>query len=92
MLTSVVKSLKTSIKMTKLLFALLLLCSPAMAVEDRWPTYCVRSVTDNGDGTVMLDMPGYPYGMNDRPIRVTQWKVDMLLESDNCTPDDPRMQ
>ena len=49
-------------KMTKLLFALLLFSSPVMAEETveevRWPTYCVRGVVDNGDGTVMLDMPG----------------------------------
>ena len=61
-------------------------------IEERPPTYCVRGVVDNGDGTVMLDMPGYPYGMNDRPIRVSQWRVDMLLESDWCTSNDPRMQ
>jgi len=78
--------------MTKLLFALLLLGSPAMAETERWPTYCVRSVSPNGDGTVMLDMPGWPYGMDDRPILVAEWRVDMLLDSDYCTPDDPRMQ
>ena len=83
-------------KMTKLLFALLLFSSPVMAEETveevRWPTYCVRGVVDNGDGTVMLDMPGWPYGMNDRPMRVEQWRVDMLLDSDWCTSNDPRMQ
>ena len=66
--------------------------SAAIDDQPRPPTYCVRGVVDNGDGTVMLDMPGYPYGMNDRPIKVEQWRVDMLLESDWCTPDDPRMQ
>ena len=40
----------------------------------------------------MLDMPGWPYGMNDRPIKVQKWRVDMLLESDWCTSNDPRMQ
>ena len=76
--------------MTKLLFALLLLCSPAMAVEDRWPTYCVRSVVINNDNTFLLDMPGYPYGMNDKPILVQN--MDRLEAVTNCTPDDPRMQ
>lgn len=66
--------------------------SDAIDDQPRPPTYCIRGVVDNGDGTVMLDMPGYPYGMDDRPIRVSQWRVDMLLESDWCTPDDPRMQ
>ena len=78
--------------MTKLLFALLLLCSPVMAETKRWPTYCVRSASPNGDVTVLLDMPGWPYGMNDRPIVVAEWRVDMLLDTDYCTPDDPRMQ
>ena len=76
--------------MTKLLFALLLLCSPAMAVEDRWPAYCVRSVVINNDNTFLLDMPGYPYGMNDKPMLVQN--MDRLEAVTNCTPDDPRMQ
>ena len=83
-------------KMTKLLFALLLFSSPVMAEEPveevRWPTYCVRSVTPLPNGRVMLDMPGWPYGMDDRPIEVDEFRVDMLLNTDYCTPDDPRMQ
>ena len=81
--------------MTKLLLALLLLCSPALAetevVEEvRWPTYCIRSVVINEDGTFLLDMPGWPHGMDDRPILVTA--LDGLNENTtNCTPDDPRM-
>ena len=82
--------------MTKLLFVLLLLGSPVMAepevVEEvRWPTYCIRSITSNGDGTAMLDFPGWPYGMNDSPIRVSEPVIDRFLPSDYCTPDDPRM-
>ena len=74
---------------------LLLFSSPVMAeaevVEEvRWPTYCIRSVVINEDDTFLLDMPGWPYGMNDKPILVTNW--DHLDENTtNCSPDDPRM-
>jgi hypothetical protein len=77
--------------MTKLLFVLLLFGSPVMAEPESWPTYCIRSVTSNGDGTAMLDFPGWPYGMNDSPIRVKEPVIDRFLQSDYCTPDDPRM-
>ena len=81
--------------MIKILFGLLLLCSPVMAqteaVEEvRWPTYCIRSITNNEDGTFLLDMPGWPYGMDDSPILVTTLKY-LNENTTNCTPDDPRM-
>jgi hypothetical protein len=76
--------------MTKLLFALLILCSPVMAeTEVKLPSYCIRSVVINDDGTFLLDMPGYPYGMDDEPMLVTS--MDRLENVTNCTPDDPRM-
>ena len=77
--------------MIKLLLALSLFVSPAMAEteEVRWPSYCIRLVTINEDGTFLLDMPGYPYGMNDRPMLVQT--MDRLENVTNCTPDDPRM-
>ena len=78
----------------KLLALLLLLGTPAMAetevVEEvRWPTYCIRSVVINNDDTFLLDMPGWPYGMNDKPMLVQN--MDRLESVTNCTPDDPRM-
>ena len=76
--------------MTKLFFALLLFSSPVFAEETRWPSYCIRSVVINEDGTFLLDMPGYPAGMNDEPMLVTD--MDRLEAVTNCTPDDPRMQ
>ena len=80
--------------MIKLLLALSLLVSPAMAetevVEEvKWPTYCIRSVVINEDDTFLLDMPGWPAGMDDRPILVQN--MDRLEAVTNCTPDDPRM-
>ena len=76
---------------TKLFFALLLFSSPVMAEEEvRWPTYCIRSVEQNDDGTYLLDMPGWPYGMDDSPILVTT--LEYLDDTPKCTPDDPRMQ
>ncbi len=80
--------------MTKLFFALLLFSSPVMAeevVEEvRYPSYCIRQVTINNDDTFLLDMPGWPYGMNDEPMLVNN--MDRLEAVTNCTPDDPRMQ
>ena len=78
----------------KLLALLLLLGTPAMAepevVEEvRWPSYCIRSVVINEDDTFLLDMPGWPAGMNDRPMLVQN--MDRLEGTTNCTPDDPRM-
>ena len=76
---------------TKLFFALLLFSSPVMAEEqERWPTYCIRSVEQNDDGTYLLDMPGWPYGMDDSPILVTT--LEYLDDTPKCIPDDPRMQ
>lgn len=81
--------------MIKLLLALSLFVSPAMAetevVEEvRWPTYCIRLITINEDGTFLLDMPGWPRGMDDSPILVTTLKY-LNENTTNCTPDDPRM-
>ena len=78
----------------KLLALLLLLGTPVMAetevVEEvRWPTYCIRSVVINNDDTFLLDMPGWPYGMNDKPMLVNS--MNRLEGTTNCTPDDPRM-
>ena len=78
----------------KLLALLLLLGTPAMAepevVEEvRWPSYCIRSVVINDDDTFLLDMPGWPYGMNDKPMLVQN--MNRLEGTTNCTPDDPRM-
>ena len=64
--------------------------SAAIDDQPRPPTYCIRSVVINEDGTFLLDMPGYPYGMNDEPILVQN--MDKLEAVTNCTPDDPRMQ
>ena len=82
--------------MLRIILPLLLLSAPAVAeepevvVEERWPTYCIRSVVINEDDTFLLDMPGWPYGMDDKPILITTW--DHTDENTtNCTPDDPRM-
>jgi len=77
--------------MIRLILALSLFVSPAMAeTEVRWPSYCIRSVVINEDGTFLLDMPGWPHGMDDSPMLVTT--LDYLNENTtNCAPEDPRM-
>jgi len=78
--------------MLRIIISLLLFSAPAVAeVEEvRWPSYCIRLITINEDGTFLLDMPGWPYGMDDKPILVST--LDGLNENTtNCSPDDPRM-
>ena len=75
--------------MIKLFLALSLFSSPVMAEEVRWPSYCIRSVTINNDDTFLLDMPGWPFGMDDRPVLVNN--MDRLEAVTDCTPDDPRI-
>ena len=80
--------------MLRIILPLLLLSAPAVAeepevVEERWPSYCIRSVVINEDGSFLLDMPGWPNGMNDKPMLVQN--MDRLESVTNCTPDDPRM-
>ena len=76
--------------MIKLLVAasFLLTGSLALAEETRWPSYCIRSVEQNADG-YLLDMPGYPHGMNDKPFQVSS--LDKLENVNECAPNDPRM-
>ena len=71
---------------------LLVSCGAKSTVDinpENLPVYCIRSVVINEDNTILLDMPGYPYGMNDEPLLVQN--MDRLENVTNCTPDDPRM-
>ena len=68
--------------------SLLLTGSSALADETRWPSYCIRSVEQNAAG-YLLDMPGWPYGMDNRPIQVLS--LDRLDKTNECSPNDPRM-
>ena len=76
--------------MIKVLVAasLLLTGSSALADETRWPSYCIRSVEQNAAG-YLLDMPGWPYGMDNKPIQVLS--LDRLDNTNECSPNDPRM-
>ena len=86
--------LSTMIKFQTLLFGALLLTAcgsppPQVSAEPLLPIYCIRSVTDNGDGTVTLDMPGL-MSPNDKPMIVSKEIADTLI-SPGCSLDDPRM-
>jgi len=82
-----------------LLLPLLLLaaCSTTSTTEvaKDWPAYCIREATfldnDHINGIVLLDMPGYPFGMDDKPMEVSRETYNNL-DVDVCTSDDPRMQ
>lgn len=57
-----------------------------------WPVYCVRDAQINEDKTVLVDMPGFPYGMDDEPILVSPETWYELESVPFCQVDDPRMQ
>ena len=77
---------------------LLASCSTTTTTEvdtSTLPVYCIREATflDNDaiNGRVLLDMPGYPHGMDDEPMEVSRETYNNL-EVDVCTSDDPRMK
>ena len=55
------------------------------------PVYCIRDAVFLENGKVLLDMPGYPHGMDDEPMEVSKETYNNL-EVDVCASDDPRMQ
>jgi hypothetical protein len=80
-------------KLLLLPLVLLASCSSAPFVSmnpDNHPVYCIRDVQDLGDGTVMLDMPGFFHGRDDKPMRVSV-EVAESLNAPTCKPGDPRM-
>ena len=77
---------------------LLTACTSAPKTEvntSTWPVYCIRDAVflddDAINGRVLLDMPGYPHGMDDEPMEVSRETYNNL-EVDVCTSDDPRMK
>ena len=60
-------------------------------VSEDLPVYCIRDATFLENGKVLLDMPGYPHGMDDEPMEVSRETYNNL-DVDVCTSDDPRMQ
>ena len=60
--------------------------------EQRPPVYCIRSIEETGNGTFILDMPGYPYGQDDDPIEVESDTLEFVTEHvEECSEDDPRI-
>ena len=77
---------------------LLASCSTTTTTEvdtSTLPVYCIREATflDNDpiNGRVLLDMPGYPHGMDDEPMEVSRETYNNL-EVDVCASNDPRMK
>jgi hypothetical protein len=76
---------------------LLTACSTTSTTEvaKDWPARCIREAefldNDPINGKVLLDMPGYPFGMDDAPMEVSRQTYNEL-DVDVCTSDDPRMQ
>lgn len=65
-----------------------------VVTEPKWPVYCIRDaifLDDDPNGRVLLDMPGYPYGMTDK-IQEIDRQTYNELDVDTCKSDDPRMQ
>ena len=62
--------------------------------EPQLPVYCIRDVIilDNGpQGTVLLDMPGWPYGSTDKMQEISKDTYNNL-DVPVCQSDDPRME
>ena len=85
-------------KLVLLPLLLLAACASAPKTEvgtSTWPVYCIRDAVflddDAINGRVLLDMPGYPHGMDDEPMEVSRETYNNL-EVDVCTSDDPRMK
>ena len=62
------------------------------------PVYCVRGVeVFEDEGYALLDMPGYYYGRDDEPIKISYehyYSAYIVAETHAapwCAPDDPRM-
>ena len=73
---------------------LLTACTSAPKTEvdtSTLPVYCIREATFLDNGKVLLDMPGYPYGMDDEPMEVSRETYNNL-EVDVCASNDPRMK
>ena len=76
-------------------FLLTACSSTSTEVTKDWPTRCIRDAVfldeDAINGKVLLDMPGYPSGINDEPLEVSRETYNNL-DVPVCTSDDPRMQ
>ena len=63
--------------------------------DQELPVYCIRDAAfldeDQINGKVLLDMPGYPYGMDDEPMEVSRETYNELTNIDVCKSWDPRM-
>ena len=65
---------------------------PEQIAEAQYPVYCIRDVVfldDKPQGRVLLDMPGYPYGITDKYQEISR-DVYNELDVPVCQVDDPR--
>jgi len=80
-----------------LILPLLVSCAGAkeeVVTEPKWPTYCIRDVIfldDEPGGRVLLDMPGYPYGMTDMYQEIDRHTYN-VIDWDACKTGDPRLE
>ena len=58
-------------------------------IPENLPAFCIRGVEVHDD-YVMIDLPGYPHGMNDKPIKVSK-EFYQDFKAPECAPNDPRM-
>ena len=83
-------------KLLALLPLLLVGCSSAPTEKSEVPSeyvpavYCIVDAQFTDDDTVLLDMPGYPYGMDDEPMEISKETYNQL-EVEFCPVYDPRM-
>ena len=60
------------------------------------PTYCIRSAEETENGTILVDIPGYPYGQTDPIHEISKEGYEYITTGpqgslEDCPVDDPRM-
>ena len=61
--------------------------------ESKYPVYCIRDVITLSEDRVLLDMPGYPFGMDDKYQEISTESLNEIKQTiDGCKPGDPRME
>ena len=68
-----------------------------VVVSEDPPTYCIRSAEDTENGTILVDIPGYPYGQTDPIHEISKEAYEYITTGpqgtlENCPVDDPRME
>lgn len=82
-----------------LVLPFLVFCGGSQAeevVSEDPPTYCIRSAEETENGTILVDIPGYPVGQTDPIHEISKEAYEYVTTGpqgtlEDCPADDPRM-